>query len=215
MGWLMRYPKLRAVVFLVLAILGIALSIYDWYVGWTTPDAPELLTLSEAVQRTRVKDWLWVELQDAERLHWDCHTAVLWETTGSGPELDRMDVVITDPSQSVIMVVTFSDPMPCNELAASQPVLSGSFSHLDSESYDYKNFEGRLDRYPRSATFVDLHTNYTHSDSGTDVVMVAFTIFCLLGSLQGFYAGFILKREPESISSADRDSSLPPSFDRL
>jgi hypothetical protein len=212
-GW-MRYPKKRAAVFLFLAVLGIATNIYDWNRNRTTPDAPELLTLDEAVERARVQDWLWVELKDAAGLHWDCGTAAVGETTFKWSSYHWMDVVVTAPAQSVVIVVIFGDPILSNELAAAQPVLSGFFMRLDAATYSLRNVEGRLDQYPRSATFVELDTRYTAAGTGMDTGMLVFTIFCLLGSLQGFYAGFILKRKPAPVSEV-RDSSIPRSLDRL
>lgn len=212
---LLPYPKLRGIAFLVLAVLFGSLIVYDWSQEQDMPDEPERLTINQAAQRARSTDWVWVELQDGQSLHWDCETLTYWESslfdvTGTG-----MDIIVTDLTQSAVMVVSFNYRMTCEQLLASQPVLRGRLEQLTAEHCACDDYELRLAHYDPSATFLILYTAYEPPNQGTDTTLIAFTIFSLLASLQGFYAGFIRKSKLKPVTDAPRDSSLPRPLDKL
>lgn len=184
MGWLFRYPLILGLAMLALAaFIGFG-SVRALYWDLTTPDNPELMTLDEAIERSRGKDWIWVELQDTDQLAWDCSSIVFWEMTINSTTGQWMDVVATDPAQSVVIVVNFSDQLNCDELPPVQSVMRGELEHLKGEEYDDSNFEGRLDRYTQAEVYLDLCTNC--DPNNRDIAIVAglgFTLVFLAGGI--------------------------------
>ncbi len=187
-GFILGYPKIRALVLLPAAVILAFLLIQAWYWGLYPAGDFTAMTLEEAIERSRGKTWAWVELTDADQLQWHCDTMVYWTSDNN----KWMDIVLTNPSQSVVLVVDFADQIHCDEIIAQSPAFKGKFSHMDRDSYDYHNFEGRLDGFPSDATYVKLDTDWG-PDNTLFIVVFGFglIVLFLVGGLHGFYKGFI------------------------
>ncbi len=212
---ILHYPKLRAVAFFVLSILFISLLIYDWDLAQSSPDAPEFLTIDQAAERAHPTDLNWVEIQDAQQLNWDCSTLTYWESTVFDVTSTGMEITVTNPEKSIVMVVSFNYRMTCEQLLARDPALRGQLKLLSDADCDCDGSEEHLAQYDQSSTFLKLYTAYEPPSQGEHLVLIAFTVFSLLGSLQGFYAGFIRRRKPEPVADVPRDPSLPRPLDKL
>lgn len=181
---LMQFPKIRVWILPVMAIFFFLLIVFFTYAAvklWRedveASDEPEPMALQEAIERSR-KDSLWVALQNTEALQWDCSTIVHWEEKKSNA--DWMDIAVTDQAGSTVIVVALKDQLTCSELPDLQTVLSGELSHLAGRDFDDLNFQGRLSRYPQTATFLNL---CTYCDPNQSTPMIALSLFCMVGSV--------------------------------
>lgn len=175
MYWFWQFPKIRFVMALIMAAGAVVFAgilaygmVGRWQEDRDTPDEPVPIALQDAIEKSKTKDDQWVALKDTGHLRWDCNSIVHWNEKQSGA--DWMDVVVTDPAQTVVIVVVLRDPMTCEELLAAQPPLRGNLSPLKGRDFDDKNFEGRLSRYPQTATFLNLCTYCDPNNSAPALV---------------------------------------------
>jgi hypothetical protein len=183
---LWRHPRIGAVGFLVLAAFGAYFSLRAWNDDRKTPDDPVPMTLQEAITRSQ-KDTLWVALQNVEDFEWDCSSIVHKRYKGS----EWMDVVTTDPAQSVVMVVTLPDLLTCDELLDRRPALTGQLTHLKKSDYKSYDDEGQLSKYQQATAFLKLCTYCDPNRSET--VIVVGILLMLVGLVPGvlcLYRGF-------------------------
>jgi hypothetical protein len=188
MGWFMKNPVIRAVIFAIMtAFFGFA-SVKLWYEDYSTPDDPEPMPFQEAIERSK-NDRLWVALQNVEDLRWDCSSIVHWSVDETNSEW--MDVVVTNPTQSVIMVVVLPDPLTCDQLLAMQPALTGELSHLSGRDYKDSDFEGRLSKYTQATTVLNLCT-YCDPNKSEPVIVISLVgmVVSLIIAIFAFYKVF-------------------------
>jgi hypothetical protein len=221
MSWIMKNPAARLVVSVLLVGFFAYAAVKLWLDDVKTPDDPVPMALDEAVEHSK-EDSLWVSLQDTEELYWDCNSIVYWDVTVNTTTSSWMDIILIDPDESLVLVVDYSDQMSCEDLLASEPGLSGELAHMDEETYDYKNYEGRLEQYPSTAAFLHLCTFCDPNKSDTIIVI---SLVCMVGSvgmgLSSLYPMLKKRRQagtppgavPASILEADPDYRLMQVFD--
>jgi hypothetical protein len=197
MEFLMEFPKPRLVILLCMTgvfLLVIGLCAYAaitlWREAADTPDDPVPMRLQEAVEQSKTDD-LWVALQNTEGLWWDCSTIYFYSVKETDSEW--MDIVVTDPTESIILVVSLKDTLTCDQLRESQPALSGELSHLSKRDFDELDTDGRLSHYPQTASFLKLCTFCNPNESSA---MIGVSLFCLAGSV--IMMLFVLREVPRT-----------------
>jgi hypothetical protein len=193
MEYLMHFPKVRRVLLPILAGGAFLLIVFFAYAAvklWrddvNSPDDPVPMSVEEAIDRSRTEDDVWVALQDTSDFRWDCRTMVQWSEESSNKKW--MDIIVTNPLQSIVLVVTLKEVQTCDELMASHPALSGELSRLTGRDFNDYNYEGRFSQYPASATYLEICTYCSPHQSPA---FIALSLFCLVGSV--IMTGYFLR----------------------
>jgi hypothetical protein len=210
MEYLMHFPKIRRRILLILvggsfllaAFFGYA-AIKLWWDDMHAPDAPVPMSIEEAAERSQDDD-LWVALQDTEGFQWDCSTMIYY--TEESTEKEWMDILVTDPARSIVLIVILKNQRTCGELQASLPALSGELSQVSGHDFDDLNYDGRLFAYPESTTFLRL---CTYCDPNNAKTFIPVSLFCLVGSVIVMgYSFYELRQTQKLIAAQETESSV-------
>jgi hypothetical protein len=208
---------IRLLLFTPLTVFFFYAAAKFWYDDWRTPENPVPMTLREAVDRS-ANETIWVELQDAGDLLWDCNSIVRW--TVEQTDSEWMDMIVVNRDRSIVILVALPEPMQCQEIVSNPPVLSGELSRLSQADFHESDYQGRLSAYSQADTFLNLCTFCNPNESTS---MIVLSLVCGAGSLLLFLQALFAvmagretrKTEPPAAQIVTVPPPNPPPFSEI